>query len=315
MWIPHGWGRRGTRSSWPGCSMGFLGCGGGCTLRYVAGEIWVLGTTPPSPPPWHGGGGGGAVVPAPAAGEGAALLLLEREEDEAGRALALLLIQKGFSRVSHVVGGFTALHQHQAHYLHDVLVGHDPELCLVCTGGRSEPALAARGAAAAAAAAAASRRSHLQTGSQGGDSQRDRDHQVPQQSPASLASQWLAGSVSRLLLSPSEEAGRAPTPPHLHTPTLALSDFLRAPPLHPTVAAVAQGAAGGGGLPSESALLDGELDGMGKQQQQHRGFGFSAKPPAANSVKSPPPRLRALSSTLLQALDNALSPPPPGVRK
>jgi hypothetical protein len=269
----------------------------------------------PFPPPEA------AAAASPRSGGGAsdnedaeALLLLEKEEDEAGRALALLLIQKGFPRVSHSVGGFTALHQCQAHYLADVLVGHDPRLCLVCTGGHSQGALAALEAGAPGAAG------------------RKPPAKETLNSTLNAASNWLEAQMTRLLLSPSEEHGgggsgggggggggggsrRSPSPPP--TPTQSLADFLKAPPMHPGAGypaaafhATATGASGRGGrAPSESNALDEELDNVGTK----RGGGFSGfKAAVGNAIRSPPPRLRALSSSLLQSLDSALSPPPPG---
>jgi hypothetical protein len=47
--------------------------------------------------------------------------------------------------VSEVEGGFTALHQHQAHFLATVLVNHEPRLCMVCSGGAAARAYAELG--------------------------------------------------------------------------------------------------------------------------------------------------------------------------
>ncbi len=253
----------------------------------------------PFPPPGVAAGAAGGDEDAEA------LLLLEKEEDEAGRALALLLIQKGFPHVSHVVGGFTALHQCQAHYLSDVLVGHDPALCLVCTGGRSELAAAGGGRGPIEAQPA-----HAQ--------QQQQQHRL---NPIDAASTWLADSMSRLLHSPSEDppsSRRSPSP--AATPTLPLAEFLKGTPVRPAASSGgssigAQPSSLGGGArsgraPSETNVLDDELDAVAAK----RGGGFAGFSKAiGNSLKSPPPaRLRALSSSLLQALDSALLPPPPG---
>lgn len=53
------------------------------------------------------------------------------------RNVVLWFLQKGFSHVSEVEGGYTALHQHQAHYLESTLIGHDPEFCMVCSAGEA----------------------------------------------------------------------------------------------------------------------------------------------------------------------------------
>lgn len=57
------------------------------------------------------------------------------------KSLAVMLIQRGFPRVTEVQGGFTALHQLQAGYLSEVLVGHEAEVCGICArnGGGESP--------------------------------------------------------------------------------------------------------------------------------------------------------------------------------
>lgn len=69
--------------------------------------------------------------------------LSANEEDDYGkndatRTLVALFLQKGFSRVSEVEGGYTALHQNQALFVDEVLVGHDRTYCMVCSGGNAK---------------------------------------------------------------------------------------------------------------------------------------------------------------------------------
>jgi len=111
-----------------------------------------------------GGPGSEPVVPAPVAPvpdsehehEYAALrsgltpISADEEDDyaagaDATRRFLLYFLQKGFLRVSEVEGGFTALHQHQAHFLATVLVNHEPRLCMVCSGGAAARAYAELG--------------------------------------------------------------------------------------------------------------------------------------------------------------------------
>lgn len=88
---------------------------------------------------------------------GLAPISADEEDDyasaDATRLFLLYFLQKGFLRVSEVEGGFTALHQHQAHFLSSVLVNHDPALCMVCSGGAAADKYAAAQAAEAASAA------------------------------------------------------------------------------------------------------------------------------------------------------------------
>lgn len=93
------------------------------------------------------------------------------------RTLALMLVQRDFPRVSDVEGGFTALHQLQAHHLDDVLVGHAPGFCNVCTGGRAAALLLAQAEVDAASAAILSPRARAPSSSSavlfsGGDGER-----------------------------------------------------------------------------------------------------------------------------------------------
>jgi hypothetical protein len=67
-------------------------------------------------------------------------------EGDASRALVALFLQRGFNRVCEVEGGFTALHQHQALFVDDVLVGHERMYCMVCTGGAAAATYAGRNA-------------------------------------------------------------------------------------------------------------------------------------------------------------------------
>lgn len=67
-------------------------------------------------------------------------------KDDASRAFVALFLQRGFTRVGEVEGGYTALHQHQAHFLDEVLVGHDRAYCMVCSGGNAQASYAGRNA-------------------------------------------------------------------------------------------------------------------------------------------------------------------------
>jgi len=77
--------------------------------------------------------------------------LSAEEEDDYGatdrsRAFVALFLQRGFTRVSEVEGGFAALHQHQAHFLGETLVAHEREYCMVCSGGTAAALYAGRNA-------------------------------------------------------------------------------------------------------------------------------------------------------------------------
>lgn len=92
----------------------------------------------------HGSGGSGGSGDEAAGGFASTtgFILADDHIDADARALAMMLIQKGFERVATVAGGFAALHQTQAHFLDTVLVGHEPGFCLNC--GASSELLAAQ---------------------------------------------------------------------------------------------------------------------------------------------------------------------------
>jgi rhodanese-related sulfurtransferase len=64
--------------------------------------------------------------------------------DDDARALAMLLLQRGFERVAVVAGGYQALHQTQVHFLDHVLVGHEPGFCNLCNPKLAEALVAAQ---------------------------------------------------------------------------------------------------------------------------------------------------------------------------
>jgi hypothetical protein len=62
------------------------------------------------------------------------------------REFVALFLQRGFTYVSEVEGGFTSLHQHQAHFLDKTLSFHDKQYCMVCSGGAAASLYAGRNA-------------------------------------------------------------------------------------------------------------------------------------------------------------------------
>lgn len=62
------------------------------------------------------------------------------------REFVALFLQRGFTYVSEVEGGFTSLHQHQAHFLDKTLSFHDKQYCMVCSGGAARAIYAGRNA-------------------------------------------------------------------------------------------------------------------------------------------------------------------------
>jgi hypothetical protein len=66
----------------------------------------------------------------------------DEEDDYSGaedctRKVVLCFLQREFTFVSEVEGGYTAMHQRRAHFLDSELVGHNPKQCMVCSGGRA----------------------------------------------------------------------------------------------------------------------------------------------------------------------------------
>lgn len=284
----------------------------------------AAGPPPPSPrhPTLHDLGMGDEMEDRSGGGRGGQGM---QEEAHCTR-LAVMLLQRGFCRVTIVSGGFTALHQLQAHFLSEVLVNHYSQTCSLCCpriGGGSGGG-----------------------GGGGGGGSRSRP---AQRAPAAASPSGGAASAPQAKFVGRERG--TPSPPM--TPTMSFSDFLALRPASPSVCItpmlIAAGVEGvdeeGRFLYAESLHLDQQLDRILQRRSASKGCGKAAGaagsrrlspdaalqtgsgrlspnaavtvvkgathplPPFASASASPLPRLRALSGSLLQSIT---SPPPAG---